>query len=263
MSVDTQYLDWVAKFKEFNSNNDILTNEFMIYLYRLEYKIKEEYKSELLSCCNDAYIYFHNKNYYTNTDLKTLIEELKINIISNNWWSIFYNVQRIFEISTDIIIKNIINRDLIDSEYLETYRKKIIKGTFSFNDRILILQEVKNKINKNDLNIYIDVITVLNRLRNKYMFHHNNYDTLSFMFKNINKKTQNYEQLQKEKQLKKDKLLSKLVNIILKDIEILNLRLNKSQSTLLKLKKEFDAFYVSLKQNIDRNNEEHIHCNYY
>lgn len=130
---DTIYLDWVGKFKEFKIN-EILKSEFSYYLYRLEDKLKEEYKSELLSCCNDAYKYFQNKNYYdTNRDLETLINELKFNIISENWWSIFYNVQRISEISADIIIKHIINQNLMNHEDIDSYKNKLKKKRLYFS----------------------------------------------------------------------------------------------------------------------------------
>ncbi len=118
----------------------------------------------------------------------------------------------------------------------------------------MILGKVKEKINKEDFNIYVYILEVLNRLRNKYMFHHNNYDTLSFMFKNSNEL------------LEKDKLLSKFVTELIDDIkklEKIKLSSNESQLVLLKLRKEFDIVYESLIKNIKRNDKKYTHCNYY
>ncbi|RLF50998.1 MAG: hypothetical protein DRN11_03565 [Thermoplasmata archaeon] len=118
---------------------------------------------------------------YAVANINSLIEELKNNILMRNYFSIFYNVETLAERILDLIIKK--ENDLIEKEIQHEIIKYIDDGYFTLQKKIELLEEIMHKKHATkDMKILIKIIKLLQRIRNKFMFHIVNFDDYQFVF---------------------------------------------------------------------------------
>lgn len=171
---------WVRKGAE------LIDNELPLYdfLYRLEkFMVKKNNIEKTLL----KYISNVKKNVekitsgYAFANIDTLIKELENNIIIGNYFSTFYNVETLAERIFDLIIQK--ENDLLDEEEREKIVEDMKKGKFTLQSKIdLVEKTIHKKHQTEDMSILIKIVYLLQRMRNKFMFHIGNYDDYQFVF---------------------------------------------------------------------------------
>lgn len=122
------------------------------------------------------------------TNIKELLDELRLNIKSENHWATFYLIQIFSERVADFIIVN--ENDFFREKKIPNSSKKgyftikeKIEDNFYFYNKILCLKELSKSSCRTtkDFETLIDILELLRFIRNKYMFHVTNYDEYSFI----------------------------------------------------------------------------------
>lgn len=186
-----EYLDFINNFnKKFNDNSYII-NEISDTLYSMDICFLDvrrkpiEYQLSVVSKVNKK---LYDKYCWKSTvpDLKAVIEELRKNILLEQYYSAFYCIQRFSEILTDRLL----------SDYIKGYNQKSDKiiecmdrKVFTFNTKIGMLKHYLSKIeDKDDLLLLIELLKLINTIRDTYMFHLNNFEEYWHIFLEEHKK---------------------------------------------------------------------------
>jgi hypothetical protein len=117
--------------------------------------------------------------------VRKLIEEIRINIIISSEWSSFYSLYCLMEKVLDILI---IRENKLLNEYFPFIKEQMQKGNFTIDKKIFIIKKLNGKNFKPDLKALINFSELMQRIRNKFMFHLNNYEEYSFVFPDIGEK---------------------------------------------------------------------------
>jgi hypothetical protein len=165
---------------------------------------------------------------YSIANFDHLIDETENAIILGNYWSIFYCVELLAERTADIIIRE--NKEMVQDEY-EKIKNKLKEGKLSLELKIKLLNIIFSEIKNSDLKIFIAFLTLLQRIRNKFMFHINNYDDYSFVLDDG----------------EKEELLRKLVSTIKEETDKVSKLLVDDASS----KKILDTYSASFQNLID------------
>jgi len=116
---------------------------------------------------------------YAVANINSLIEELRNNIIMRNYFSIFYNVETLAERIVDLIIGK--KKGSINEEICCKIREDMNNEGFTLQSKIKRLKEVYDDETP-DTKMLIKIIQLLQRIRNKFMYHIVNYDDYQFVF---------------------------------------------------------------------------------
>ena len=186
-----------------------------------------EYKLETIKYLNRIKSNIQKElNDKSNFEGESLFEEIKLAIIFNNNECLFYLIYTLTERIADLLIshnlKSMLDERIKNQHTLEQILKNP-KENYGLAEKLACLEKIKRKRKTTtDYELFIYFITLLQRIRNKFMFHRLYVDDYSSVFH--------------KKQIKEEILLTRIINPISNELERLNEKLKSvgiSKSVLI------------------------------
>jgi len=162
-----------------NKSEEIDIYHFLYQLKKLKNQERTYIKKVLLEHLNRLEYNLKKIERHSVANVNSIINELKNNIIMENYYSIFYNVELLAERIVDLIIKK--EKFHLTAKF-EEIKSKFEENRFTLDSKIKLLKILYEKFGTDDIKIFVKIIELLQRMRNKFMFHIYNFDDYQFVF---------------------------------------------------------------------------------